>query len=382
MEFSTYSKIIRMKKKVVLFHPAIAPYRVDFFNSLNDAFDAEFYFEFHNVLEQSFKQQALIDRLHFTPHYLKKGLFGIKNLRWQILSILRQTKPDLVICSEYNLTTVLVLLYKWLFQRSLEVISICDDSCGTAATEGLIKQWSRSLLVQRLDGIILTNLSIFNWYQTHLKRYGRLLYFPIIQKDEQVRTQLCEALPISQNIWNQQFKKGQQILLFVGRLIAIKNLHFLLEALNQIKEEYPDAILLLVGEGEEQQALQQKVVAYGLEKRVIFVGKQEGATLYAYYNLGQIFILPSYYERFGAVVNEALLAGCYTLCSSAAGAACLIQEGVNGALFDPHNVADLAQTLRMALSQTAPLQQVTVKPNQMLTSYSQYLQKLLKDFSL
>ena len=371
-----------MKKKVVLFHPAIAPYRVDFFNSLNDAFDAEFYFEFHNVLEQSFKQQALIDRLHFTPHYLKKGLFGIKNLRWQILSILRQTKPDLVICSEYNLTTVLVLLYKWLFQRSLEVISICDDSCGTAATEGLIKQWSRSLLVQRLDGIILTNLSIFNWYQTHLKRYGRLLYFPIIQKDEQVRAQLCEALPISQNIWNQQFKKGQQILLFVGRLIAIKNLHFLLEALNQIKEEYPDAILLLVGEGEEQQALQQKVVAYGLEKRVIFVGKQEGATLYAYYNLGQIFILPSYYERFGAVVNEALLAGCYTLCSSAAGAACLIQEGLNGALFDPHQVADLAQKLRMALSQTAPLKQVTVKPNQMLTSYSQYLQKLLKDFSL
>ena len=53
-------------------------------------------------------------------------------------------------------------------------ISICDDSCGTAATEGLIKQRSRSLLVQRLDGIILTNLSIFNWYQTHLKRYGRL----------------------------------------------------------------------------------------------------------------------------------------------------------------------------------------------------------------
>ncbi len=368
-----------MKKKVVLFHPAIAPYRVDFFNSLNDAFDMEFYFEFHNVLEQSFNQQALIDRLHFTPHYLRKGLFGIKNLRWQIFSILMQSKPDLVICSEYNLSTILILLYKWFFQHSLEVISICDDSCGITKTEGQIKKWSRNLLAERLDGIILANLSIIHWYQTYLKRYGKIFYFPIIQNDERFRNQLIDALPISQEIKDIKFSTNKQVLLFVGRLVEVKNIHFLLEAINQIKEEYPDAILLLVGEGEEQQALQQKVVAYGLEKRVIFVGKQEGATLYAYYNLGQIFILPSYYERFGAVVNEALLAGCYTLCSSAAGAACLIQEGVNGALFDPHNVADLAQKLRMALSQTAPLQQVTVKPNQMQMSYAQYMQNLLRE---
>ena len=35
-----------MKQKAIVFHPAIAPYRIDLFNSLNDLYAAEFYFEF------------------------------------------------------------------------------------------------------------------------------------------------------------------------------------------------------------------------------------------------------------------------------------------------------------------------------------------------
>ena len=56
-----------MKKKLVVFHPAIAPYRVDFFNSLNKEFDAIFYFEFemcirdrvdryHGIIKKSFEE--------------------------------------------------------------------------------------------------------------------------------------------------------------------------------------------------------------------------------------------------------------------------------------------------------------------------------------
>ena len=43
-----------MKKRAIILHPAIAPYRVDFFNSLAKEFDASFYFEFDNALEQAY----------------------------------------------------------------------------------------------------------------------------------------------------------------------------------------------------------------------------------------------------------------------------------------------------------------------------------------
>ena len=176
-----------MKQKAIVFHPAIAPYRIDLFNSLNDLYAAEFYFEFDNALEQSFKQKALRDRLHFVPRYLKKGAFGIKNLRLQIIPILLKSRPDVVICSEYNLSTLLIFLYKYLFQRTLHVYSICDDSIGMVSHSGFVKRNLRKLGVRLLDGIILANLAVRDWYRAHLKGRARLLYFPIIQDDTQFR---------------------------------------------------------------------------------------------------------------------------------------------------------------------------------------------------
>lgn len=54
----------------MVFHPAIAPYRVDFFNSLNKEFDAIFYFEFGDVLEQSFAQDKLRGRIEVRIPFL------------------------------------------------------------------------------------------------------------------------------------------------------------------------------------------------------------------------------------------------------------------------------------------------------------------------
>ena len=339
-----------MKQKAIIFHPAIAPYRIDFFNSLNELYEAEFYFEFENALEQSFQQQVLTERLHFVPRYLKKGAFGIKNLRLQIISILLKSRPDVVICSEYNLSTLLILLYKYLFQPSLRVYSICDDSLGMVSHSGFVKRNSRKLGVRLLDGIILANLAVRDWYWAHLKGGARLLYFPIIQDDTQFRALLASSLPISQTLYRRLQLQGKRVLLFVG-------------------------------EGAERETLQAEAEAWELTPCVHFAGKHEGVDLLAYYNLGQVFILPSYFEPFGAVVNEALLAGCYTLCSSAAGAACLIQAGENGELFDPHSLEDLVEKLRIALAKTEPLQGVSCKSNRMQHSYNYYFQSLSKELS-
>ena len=230
-----------------------------------------------------------------------------------------------------------------------------------------------------LDGIILANLAVMDWYRTHLKVHARLLYFPIIQEDTQFRSLLASSLPISQRLYAQLDLQGKQVLLFVGRLANVKNLHFLLKAFSQIHTSFPKAVLLFVGEGNEREALKAETNAWGLTPCVHFVGKHEGVELLAYYNLGQVFILPSYFEPFGAVVNEALLAGCYTLCSTAAGATCLIQAGENGDLFHPHRLEDLVDKLRIALSQTEPLQAVCCKPNKMICSYNHYFQSLSKE---
>ena len=62
------------KKKILIIHPALAPYRIDFFNSLYQHFDAKFYFFNENLLNQKFDQDRLKKSLNFTCNYLKKGI--------------------------------------------------------------------------------------------------------------------------------------------------------------------------------------------------------------------------------------------------------------------------------------------------------------------
>ena len=146
MELRKDKTHFEMKKKLVVFHPAIAPYRVDFFNSLNKEFDAIFYFEFGDVLEQSFAQDELRGRLEFVPRFLASGLFGIKNLRTQVFSILRKEQPDVVFCSEYNILGLLLLVYKFLFNWKLSIFTICDDSKEIAESASLVKRDRKSVV--------------------------------------------------------------------------------------------------------------------------------------------------------------------------------------------------------------------------------------------
>ena len=366
-----------MKKKLVIFHPAIAPYRIDFFNSLNECFEASFYFEFLDVLEQSFDQVRLRERLAFRPNYLGKGFCGIKNLRLQVFPILCKTRPDIVFCSEFNIMGFLILLYKFLFHPKLQIYTICDDSLDIVKSEGGIKGFMRALFVRLYDGVILTNRAVIRWYQEIYHNTSKLMYFPIVQEDVAFRDELDKSLSISCRYYEDLKLKGKKVVLFVGRLIDIKNLDFLLNAFSQILDEYPNAELLLVGEGDRRNVLEDLAFCLGIKEKVHFLGKKQGKDLYAFYNLGQVFVLPSYYERFGAVVNEALLSGCYTLCSSVAGAACLIAPG-NGACFDPKDQKDLEEALRMALSRVVPMREVVVKRNLMADSYSTLMASLLE----
>lgn len=102
---------------------------------------------------------------------------------------------------------------------------------------------------------------------------------------------------------------GEFLIGCVGRLCAQKNQAFLLEVLKSL----PGAVLLLVGEGEDEAMLRQKACAAGLLERVIFYGTaEEVAPLYWAMDA---FCLPSRFEALGIAAVEAQAAGLYTLCS-------------------------------------------------------------------
>ena len=89
----------------------------------------------------------------------------------------------------------------------------------------------------------------------------------------------------------------------VGRFSYQKNHDFLIDVFYEIIKRNPNAMLLLIGYGELEQKIKEKVLRLGLDPNVIFIGKTED--LAKYYNAMDCFVLPSFYEGLPVVGIEA-----------------------------------------------------------------------------
>ena len=145
-------------------------------------------------------------------------------------------------------------------------------------------------------------------------------------------------------------------------------------------------MLVIVGEGPEKDDLMR--LADGLQLNILFTGRLEGDALFAWYVLADVFVLASVQEAFGAVTNEALLAGCKVLVSRKAGSSCLVREGVNGFTFEPTDVDTLAQLMQIVSAKKENREGENkkregdfLKPNRMLVSFSECMDRLVSFLS-
>lgn len=105
----------------------------------------------------------------------------------------------------------------------------------------------------------------------------------------------------------------------------------------------PEPVLLVIGQGDVD-AYRQIARECGVEGRVIFAGLNK--EVWKYYAASDVVVLPTLNEAFGLVVLEAMSMGLPVLVSSLAGAAELVEDGLNGLLIkDPTNALEIAAKL-------------------------------------
>jgi len=139
-----------------------------------------------------------------------------------------------------------------------------------------------------------------------------------------------------------------KVILFAGKLEPRKNPELLLQAFNMLNVS--SAVLVIVGNGVLEEKL--KVIAFA-NQNIIFLPFQNQTQMPAIYGLADIFVLPSQSETWGLSVNEAMAAGCTVIASDKCGCALdLIENGVNGYIFESNNVMALSEALLSALSRS------------------------------
>jgi glycosyltransferase involved in cell wall biosynthesis len=112
-------------------------------------------------------------------------------------------------------------------------------------------------------------------------------------------------------------------LLYIGQLIQRKGVDRLLLALSQVGSA--DWKLVLVGAGEEESNLKALNEKLQLANRVQFYGALANAEAMSVLSGADVLILPSRFDGYGAVVNEALLRGVAVICSDQCGARQMVE---------------------------------------------------------
>ena len=144
----------------------------------------------------------------------------------------------------------------------------------------------------------------------------------------------------------------ERYFLCVSRFVAKKNLPRLLRAFADYRRQAgPGAWhLVVLGDGEGRGELEARIAHDGLTGTVHLPGFRQYDALPAYYGLADALVLASTTDQWGLAVNEAMAAGLPVLVSRVCGCAPeLVEEGVNGWTFDPHDPSTLASLLaRMA----------------------------------
>ncbi|MFZ2627695.1 MAG: glycosyltransferase [Rugosibacter sp.] len=130
----------------------------------------------------------------------------------------------------------------------------------------------------------------------------------------------------------------RKIALFVGRAAFEKNIGFLLEVAALARQQRPDLLLVIAGEGPALEQLQRKANQLGINDHVRFVGylpRESG--LRDCYAAADVFVFASRTETQGLVLLEAMAAGLPVLALPALGAAEIItpQRGAVAAIDEP-----------------------------------------------
>ncbi len=142
---------------------------------------------------------------------------------------------------------------------------------------------------------------------------------------------------------------GRFVVGWVGRMTGVKRTDDVLESLARLRERGIDAVLVMIGDGPDRDAVEQRASELGIVRHCYFLGYQEDVS--GWYRAFDALILPSANEGTPVVVIEALASGCPVVATSVGGVPDVVREGVDGFLVPAGDVEALAERLALLASE-------------------------------
>jgi len=203
----------------------------------------------------------------------------------------------------------------------------------------LIVQAARTLVFEkryysRIEYVFAMGNFAYNWYSFWNKNWNVFKFGYVVET------------PVN----NKVKIEGLAKFAFAGSLIKLKNFMRVVKALSLIEDL--DFKVDVFGDGPERLHIEKEVRRLGLVNKMRFHGFINNKDLLKAFQNIDILLLPSLYDGWGAVINEAIMSGMYVICSDRCGAHTLIKNDVKmGKVFQPKNTRQLSEILQRCVAE-------------------------------
>jgi glycosyltransferase involved in cell wall biosynthesis len=187
----------------------------------------------------------------------------------------------------------------------------------------------------RIDGILATGKLGVDWF-VHCG-YPRERVFPF-----------CYAVDGPDDINTETARDTVFQIVYCGQLIPRKNIPLLFRALAELSHRQWQ--LSMIGDGPLRQTIAELAERLGLSDRITWHRVQSNSAARELIGRADLLVLPSHFDGWGAVVNEALVAGTPVVCSDACGASDLVLENWRGEVFRAEAVDELTTVLERRIA--------------------------------
>lgn len=262
-----------------------------------------------------------------------KGLLGWKWYR-ECLTLVRQERVQLIHAHEFS-----AIVCGWLITRlaGLPFVGTVHgknyfwEKLRRRMAYRIVSRWGRLIAVSE-------DLKRFVMDTIGLPDTGVQVIYNGVQANVPV-----SAVDVSRCRAELELKSADLVIGAVGSLYLVKGHQYLLDAMPAVLQQYPNAVLLLVGRGDLEVSLTEQSKRLGIERHVRFLGlRHDVARLLA---LMDVFVLPSLSEGLSLALLEAMVVGRAVVATRVGGNAELVVDGETGMLVASKDSGALAAAI-------------------------------------
>ena len=281
-------------KKFFLLTNIPSPYRIGLWKEISKYIDIEILYTDKTEKRRNWK-------IDFGEGYRYILLNKIKlfNMEFSLQLFKEILNSKLIIIGGYGLPLMIQAI---LFCKLIEKPYILWSDGAITNHENIILKYIKKFLIRGANKYITTGIK----GKEHLIYYGvkseRISIIPLSIDVTYFHNQSLEYRKNKTKL-KDKLQLKEYVILFIGRIVQEKGIFDLINVFKNISNNRNDVSLLIIGNGKEEEKIKAIIEN---KKDIVYLGFVERDQLPIYYSLSDIFILPTHYDPWGAVINEAM----------------------------------------------------------------------------